>query len=138
MFDTLRTWAEANAGLLVGVGIGSFVLLIVGLLLLPVVVVRLPADTFVDRPAPPAHPVMRVLKNVLGSVLVLAGVAMLVLPGQGILTILIGLALVDFPGKRRLELGIVRRPIIRRTIDRMRARRGVPPLIVPEKGADGA
>lgn len=133
MIDAIRTWAEQNAVLLTGLGVGSLVLLVIGVLLIPVVVVRIPADAFVHRPPPPLHPVTRVLKNVFGTILILAGVLMLVLPGQGILTILVGLALVDFPGKRRLELAIVRRPIIRRTIDRMREKRGVAPLIVPDR-----
>ena len=60
----------------------------------------------------------------------LAGLAMLVLPGQGLLTILIGLMLLDFPGKRRLERRIVARPAILAMLNRMRARRGRDPLRV--------
>ena len=82
------------------------------------------------------HPLMRllfrVLKNVAGSGLVLLGLVMLVLPGQGILTILIGLTFLDFPGKRRLEIWIVKRPSIRRGIDRVRKRVGRSPLILPD------
>jgi hypothetical protein len=56
---------------------------------------------------------------------------MLVLPGQGILTILIGISLLEFPGKRRLELAIVKRSSIRRAIDRIRQRSGTEPLNLP-------
>jgi hypothetical protein len=73
---------------------------------------------------------LRIGKNLLGVVFVLAGIAMLVLPGQGLLTILMGLLLVEFPGKRRLELALVRRPAIRSFLDRMRARKGKPPFQV--------
>jgi hypothetical protein len=59
----------------------------------------------------------------MGFVMALPGV-----PGQGILTMLIGLTLVDFPGKRSLEQRLVRRPSVRRALDKVRARFGHPPL----------
>jgi hypothetical protein len=71
---------------------------------------------------------LRLGKNLLGLVFVLAGLAMLVLPGQGLLTLLIGLLLLDFPGKRAIERRLVARPTLRAFLDRMRAKRGAPPL----------
>ena len=59
---------------------------------------------------------------------VLAGVAMLVLPGQGILTMLIGLSLVEFPGKRKVELRILGLPGVRKVVSALRRRAGRPPL----------
>jgi hypothetical protein len=53
---------------------------------------------------------------------------MLVLPGQGVLTILAGITLLNYPGKRRLELWLVRRPAIHRAIDWIRRRAGRAPL----------
>ena len=59
---------------------------------------------------------------------------MLVLPGQGILTILIGLSLVEFPGKRRLEAKLVGQATVLSTINKMRAKFNKPPLILaPER-----
>ena len=93
------------------------------LIAVPWLVVRIPADYFlrqrhyVDRWRP-RHPLLRLaflaLKNLLGVVLVLAGVAMLVLPGQGILTILVGLLFLDFPGKFALERRLARQPPVLR------------------------
>lgn len=136
MIDALWQWCEANGALLgwlFALSLGSLVLTVV---LLPIVVVRLPADHFVtDRRERQARRGVvgwcwRVLKNLLGAVFVLAGVAMLLLPGQGLLTILIGLLLLDFPGKRALELRLLRRPKLRAFLDRMRERRGVPPFVL--------
>jgi putative transmembrane protein PGPGW len=73
-----------------------------------------------------------VCKNLVGLAFVLAGVAMLVLPGQGILTIVIGLSLMNFPGKHVLERYIVQQPSILRAINWMRHRAGQPPLKVPQ------
>jgi hypothetical protein len=70
-------------------------------------------------------------KNLLGALLVLAGLAMLVLPGQGILTILLGLAFLDLPGKRRAELWLVSRPPVLAAVNRLRLRAGREPLQLP-------
>lgn len=133
-------WMRAHKALTAWLGVASVVMLVVGVVLVPVVIARMPADHFVrTEPRPGSwrdrHPALRlllhVLSNVLGALLVLAGVAMLVLPGQGILTILLGLALLDLPGKRRLELAIVRRKPVRKAIDWIRRRAGQPPLQIP-------
>jgi hypothetical protein len=50
------------------------------------------------------------------------------IPGQGVLTMIVGLTLLDFPGKRGLECRLIGRPRILRTINRLRARFGRPPL----------
>ena len=121
---------------------GLFVLSIVGfigsLIAIPFVLVRLPPEYF-DVRCPRTwmkehHPVLRwvglILKNVVGVVFFLAGVAMLFLPGQGLLTMLIGLSLVDFPGKRRLESKLMGRPTVLKTINALRHKFGRPPLTV--------
>ena len=88
-------------------------------------------DFWVDR-----HPSIRwaglIGKNTLGIVLVLLGILMSIpgVPGQGILTILLGVMLVDFPGKRRLEYKLVSRPRVLETINRLRLRFGKPPLML--------
>jgi hypothetical protein len=70
----------------------------------------------------------RVLKNLLGALLVALGIAMLALPGQGVLTILIGIILLDIPGKRRVIGKIAARPHVAKALNKIRARRGRPPL----------
>lgn len=119
-----------------GLVLGSLVLVVV---LLPLFVLQLPTDYFVasrqelraERTA--IGWVWRALRNVLGLCFVVAGGAMLVLPGQGLLTILIGLLLLEFPGKRALERRLVARPGIKAFLDRIRARGGKPPLEVDGK-----
>ena len=110
------------------------------LIVIPTLLARLPGDYFLHtRPRPGSwranHPVWRwagrVGKNLLGGVLVLCGVAMLVLPGQGIITILIGLGLLDIPGKRALELALLRRPVVSRVVNWIRAKVHRPPLRLP-------
>ena len=111
------------------------------LALMPVLLARMPADYFARGESPFAgwrrrHPLvggaLLVARNLLGVILLLAGLAMMVLPGQGIITILVALTLLDFPGKRRLELRIIRQRQVRSAIDWIRRRAGRPPLVVPE------
>jgi hypothetical protein len=104
------------------------------------VLVRLPANYFHSSHAREflveRHPVLRAVgifaKNLLGLVLVAAGVIMSLpgVPGQGVLTILLGVMLLDFPGKRSLETRIVSRPRVYRAINALRARFDKPPLLL--------
>lgn len=135
-------WLQEHKGLLFALFVLSIVSLLLTAILLPIVVVRLPAGYFLR--APRLHSrrsrtnlLWHIAKNVLGVVFVLAGIAMLVLPGQGLLTILIGLLVIDFPGKYRLERSLVARRGILRTINRIRARFGKPPLRLPAKPEEG-
>ncbi len=116
----------------------SIVSFVASVIAIPLVLVRLPRDYFTERHPrtwlKEHHPVIRVialtLKNLLGGVLLLGGLAMLVLPGQGLLTLLIGLSLLDFPGKRVLERKIVARPAVLGAINGLRQRFRQPPLRV--------
>jgi hypothetical protein len=117
--------------------------IVLTILLLPALLARMPADHFVRRRPPPdswrgRHPAirwtLRILKNALGAALVLVGVPLVPAPGPGIVTILAGLALLEFPGKRRLELRVVRVPGVLRHINWLRSRAGKPPLVVDGVG----
>lgn len=71
-----------------------------------------------------------IAKNIVGLILVLAGIVMLIGPGQGILTILIGLILMDIPGKRPIEAKIIKRPVILEAANKLRARYNKLPLVM--------
>lgn len=139
MLEALQPWMAQNPQLLTLLGIGSLVMLIASLALLPWLAARIPADYFAHDQREPTrwkrlHPVFRLvvlmLKNAFGLLLLLAGMAMLVLPGQGLLSILLGLMLMDYPGKFQLERWIVSRPGLLRLINWLRRKRHRPPLIV--------
>ncbi len=137
---SLTKWATENSAALpwlVAVSLGLFLLtpLAVGWL-----VIRLPKDYIVEKRRRPLatweqHPVLRVLllivKNLLGVILLVAGVIMLFTPGQGLLTIAVGLILLDFPGKFRLERWLVTRQSVWRSINWLRKRAGQPELEHP-------
>jgi hypothetical protein len=112
----------------------------------PWVVIRLPRDYFA-RPervvwrtsadVPVLALIFGLLKNLLGLVLIILGLIMLVTPGQGILTLLIGLLLMNFPGKYRLERWLVLRPGVLRGLNWLRLRRGRLPFDAPPQSTSG-
>ena len=73
-----------------------------------------------------------ILKNILGVFLILLGVVLSLpgIPGQGVLTILLGLIMIDIPGKRPLEAKIIKRPAILSAINKLRARYNKAPLVM--------
>lgn len=114
----------------------SILTFIGSLLVIPVLLVRIPVDYFVvEAGRLPQISLMallgRVLKNILGLILLGAGILMLFLPGQGLLTIVIALSLLDFPGKRGLELRLIRQPRVYKAINWLRHKYKRPPLIIP-------
>lgn len=106
-----------------------------------VVLVRLPADYFTraERPLPLAgrprwqRVAARVGTNAAGALLVLLGIVLSLpgVPGQGFLTILLGVMLLDIPGKRKVEGALLRRRLVHQSINRLRAKYERAPLEVP-------
>jgi hypothetical protein len=125
-----------HSPLLMILGAVSVALLVGSLVALPWMVARIPVDYFESgaderrRAELRSHPVRTVLRNLFGAVLVITGLAMLVLPGQGLLTILAGIFFLDFPGKRRVERWIVASGPVLRALNGIRRRAGRPPLRV--------
>ena len=139
MWQELLDFVERNEFLIRASAVASVGVFLGSLILLPLLISRLPADYFATPRASPTrlakqHPFVRLLllgaKNLLGVLLLLVGFAMLVLPGQG-LTILAAVILLDFPGKRRLELALVRRPRVLRGLNWIRRKTKHLPLDAP-------
>ncbi|MHC4080212.1 MAG: hypothetical protein ACYS15_14540 [Planctomycetota bacterium] len=135
MFDQIQD----HQVILWTLGAASIVVFLASLLVMPALVVRIRPDYFTHDKRPPSrwvshHPLLRyalrIGKNVLGCVFMLAGIAMLVLPGQGLLTLLVGFLMVDFPGKYRFEKWLVGRRYVLRPINWLRHRAGRSPLQV--------
>ena len=112
----------------------------ISLAIVSVIVVKIPANYFRTDYSPKflsgRHPAIRLLgivgKNILGVFLVALGIVMSLpgVPGQGLLTILLGVMLLDFPGRRNLETRLVSRPGIFKTINKLRHRFGKPSLVL--------
>ena len=138
----VSAWWQDHQVLIGWITAGSVVLFFATLLAIPPLVARIPPDYFVRKRRvrlvkSGRHILLGYLllvgKNLLGLFFLFAGFAMLVLPGQGLITMLIGLLLLDFPGKFRLERRVVAIPSVLKTLNWLRHRSGRPPLIPPER-----
>lgn len=134
------TRLHQHEALLAWIGGISLATLLVSAVAVPMLIRRMPPDYFLENRDASAsmarrHPVIRLvllgLKNLLGLILIAGGLIMLFIPGQGLLTLVIGLLLMNFPGKRGLEIALIRRRPIRRAVDWIRRRAGAPPLEIP-------
>ncbi len=135
-FVNIQQWVSIDV--LVGLTIVSIIGFVGSLITIPFILIRLPNDYF-DVRVPrhwmkDHHPILRIIgllvKNTLGTVFVLAGFIMLFLPGQGLLTMLIGISFLDFPKKRNLEAKIVGYSKILNGINTMRRKFNKPPLVL--------
>ena len=117
---------------LYGLATVSVVFLIVSILFIPYLVARIPADYFLASDKSESiksrswHSLIWLfLRNIFGAFLILAGIIMLALPGQGILTILAGLFVMNFPGKYKLERYIVSKPAVLNSLNWIRRRQKI-------------
>ena len=130
-------WIQSNETIVWWLVASSAFTFLASLILVPMFVVRIPADYFSHKKRhhkrPEKYPpvirvIVLVIKNVLGLILFCAGILMLVLPGQGLFTMFIGMMMVNFPGKYKLERWIVERGPILKSINWLRRRAGHDPL----------
>jgi len=105
------------------------------LITIPILIVRLPADYFLNQSSPNndkdkilsfLHLVYVVFKNAVGIIFILAGIAMLFLPGQGIIALIMGVSLLNIPGKHHLFLIVLQQKSVLRSMNRLRTRYNKP------------
>jgi hypothetical protein len=137
--DDALVWIEAHGTFVWWLVVASTLMFVASVVAVPWMLVRIPRDYFGPgtqhtTPFADHHPIVRGIllgvRNVIGVVLILAGVAMLVLPGQGVLTILAGLVLLHFPKKHEALRFIVSRRAVLASANWVRHRAGQPPLVV--------
>ncbi len=118
----------------------SVLCMLLGAVVVPILIVKAPPEYFLYEhrhrmSAQGRHPLVRLLiagaKNLLGASLLLVGMALLFLPGQGLLTLFVGLMLMNYPGKYEFERWLVRRPHVLPALNWLRRKYGRPPLIDP-------
>jgi archaellum biogenesis protein FlaJ (TadC family) len=131
---------QANQTIILLVASSSVAFFLIALVIIPLVAVRIPAEYFAGKKRPQKQEshyhsragwiLLNIFKNVIGGVFVLVGIIMLVTPGQGVLTIIVGIMLMNFPGKFKLERWIISRGFTLKFINRLRRKRGRSPLVI--------
>ncbi|MFA7453909.1 MAG: PGPGW domain-containing protein [Desulfobulbaceae bacterium] len=118
-------------------GLLSMATFIGSLLAVPWIIARLPAKYFIQHREKveerhQRHPLLAKMifltRNAIGFAFLMAGAAMLVLPGQGVITMIIGLSFMDFPKKHQVVDFLVHRRRVRRFLNWMRRKEKKPPF----------
>jgi len=135
LLNSLLEMFEAYRSLIIWFGSISLFIFLFSLLTIKWLVALIPEDYFVNRKAskmrssnPVLWYIVLIIKNVVGYSLVLGGIMMLVLPGQGVFTIIIGLMLSNYPGKYSIERKFIAIPSILKSINWLRQKSNKPPL----------
>jgi hypothetical protein len=116
-------------GMLIALSIGVSIAVLIGsLIAIPIALIRMPEDYLVNPPPKSKSLARTIAKNALGVTLLALGVAMLVLPGQGILMVIVGLTLVDFPGRHQLVARLMKQRKVQKVVTAIRKRAGKPAL----------
>lgn len=141
LMNLALNWMDAHPNVLWAAGASSLLIFLATLVGFPFILIKLPEDYLTSNrdhslrkyvKGTPFDIPYRIVKNLLGGLLILAGLAMLVLPGQGLLAIVVGLSLVKFPGKQKVIRTIVHQQNILKSANWIRAKAGKAPLERPE------
>lgn len=115
----------------------SFLVFIFSLISIKWLVALIPSDYFIEDKRnkyqssyPLTWLISIIIKNIVGYILIIGGILMLVLPGQGLFTIIIGLMLSNYPGKYFIERKFIALPSVLKTINWLRKKSNKPPLKV--------
>lgn len=123
-----------------GLGLLSLATFLISLLFIPFLISRASSDYFlihatIVEQRHKRHPALalfiKIIRNSLGCVLCLAGFLMLFLPGQGVITILIGVSLLNVPGKQKMLNALIHRPSLQQALNWIRQKTGRPPFHFP-------
>ena len=134
----ISDWIDNYQTLVWWMGLLSALIFIGFLVATPIIIIHLPSDFFHKRMAPlheNAHlSVFKIcyliVKNFFNAALVSVGIALIFLPGQGIFAIVIGVSLMNIPGKHKMMCRIVRTKWLMRSLNRFRFRFNKPAFIV--------
>jgi len=139
--EKIISWSSMNSDLIFLLGSLSIFILIISVFMMVLIISFLPEDYFksenrnlISSVQNSRYPLLKLLvlitKNFFGVLLLLSGILMLVLPGQGILTIITGLVFMDYPGKYKFERKLLRQKGVINSINWIRSRLSKPLLKV--------
>jgi len=135
MLEHLLTWLDTHASLLVLIGVLSFALLILSLLASPWLLAQLPANYFSEPPKiqrkSALQRLLALVRTVLGLLLALVGIVLMVTPGPGLVCLVLGLTLCDFPGKHTVLVKLIRQPNVLPTLNWLRRKASKQPFSAP-------
>ena len=126
-------WLEKNSYILLYLGVFSFCIFFMSIFGIKYFAAKIPKDYFTNKQRVSKIKEISIVlwlfyiitKNLIGYIFIILGILALVLPGQGILMILIGLVMSDYPGKQNLERRVISIKTVRRGVNWLRKKSGV-------------
>lgn len=134
MIDFIKNLLIEYEDIMIMLGIISALIFIVSLLMMPWLLGKVPVDYFAPNKPHKIEIknawqlILLIIKNLFGFTLLLAGIIMLITPGQGIVSILLGLFLMEFPGRRTLEFKLINNETTFKTLNWLRSKTNKPPF----------
>lgn len=137
----LRSVIDLLTPIMGWVAVFSALTFVISLLFIPFIIGKMPADIFLKVESrsvsrnyySPRYLLFFLLKNVVAIFLLLCGFIMLFIPGQGLLTMLVGLLLLSFPGKQRVILNLLGRQSIKKSLNWIRVKQNQYPFSWPDE-----
>tara|TARA_Y100001970_G_scaffold31070_1_gene38562 strand:+ start:1719 stop:2144 length:426 start_codon:yes stop_codon:yes gene_type:complete len=133
--DTLYQFITNYKKFIFWLGSISAVIFVFSLLSIKWLVALIPSDYFIkkeDSKFKKKYPFLwflsLIIKNIFGYSLIIGGIFMLILPGQGVFTIMIGLMLSNYPGKYAIEKKFIAIPSVLKGINWLRKKSNQPPI----------
>jgi hypothetical protein len=135
MFEKINVLLADYQHLFAKLGVISILVFVMSLIAIPAIIGKLPVDYFVTKNTACQQPlhlrvIRTVVRNTLGMVLICAGLIMLITPGQGLLSILAGVFISDFPGKRGFERWLVLKPSVKNSLNWIRRKQNCEEFII--------
>lgn len=135
--NQILLWLTTHTALVTLISVISVLLLAMTILATPWLVSRLPSDYLLHKPTPPSVPslggaLLKLLRLILGLILACLGLVMMITPGPGMVLLLLGISVAEFPGKHRLMFHIATRPPVFDSLNWMRKRHHKPPFEHPQ------
>lgn len=139
----IAEWVSSHEALLAAAGAASGAIFLLSAFAVPVLINMIPPDYFMKEkrresvntvPGMLLFAVLFFLKNLAGVLFIISGFILLFMPGQGLLTMFIGVLLVDFPGKWELQKRIIRKKKVADALNWIRRKGGKKELEIPDQG----
>lgn len=134
MIDIILEYIDKYQYIFMWIGIISLIMFIASLFIIPFILKKMPDDYFINEKyhhitlESATEILIFILKNILGVLLILAGIIMLFTPGQGIISIIIGLFLMQFKGKYALENKLIQNDLTFNGLNWIREKSQTPPF----------
>lgn len=135
MLETLSIWTEQHAGAMLFIVVISFVALLATIWGTPYLLARMPDNYFLLTPEhtqrTPRKLLISSIRTLLGLMLIIFGILMIFTPGPGLVALVLGLCVSDFPGKHRILQRLICQPNVFKALNWLRAKADKPPFLRP-------